>query len=63
MEVVEGIHNNTHGQILPTDGQQGVGHVEANHVQVVNEHIHHDNIINKMEVEHMIVFDGNSVQG
>jgi len=37
--------------------------VEANHVQVVNEHVHHDNIINKMEVEHMTIFDGNIVQG
>ncbi len=37
--------------------------MEANHVQVENEHVHHDNAINIMEVEHMIVIDGNSVQG
>ncbi len=37
--------------------------MEANHVQVMNEHFHHDNVINIMEVKHMTIFDGSNVQG
>jgi hypothetical protein len=58
IEVMEGIQNNIHDQILLTNGQHGIGHVEANHVQIVNQHVHRDNTINKLEV-----FDGSSVQG
>jgi hypothetical protein len=48
---MEGIQNNIHDQILLIDGQHGIGHVEENHVQIVNEHVHHDNTINKLEVD------------
>jgi hypothetical protein len=54
---VEGCQNNELSQFLPIDGQWGTGHdVEIGQMQV-HEHVHHDNIINTMEMKDMAAID------